>query len=82
MAGVSAVVAPSVSVIIRAKDEAAAIGEILDLVLAQQLDTGEVEVIVVDSGSTDGTLEIVRERAVQLIEIPSATFSFGGALNT
>jgi rhamnosyltransferase len=69
-------------VIIRAKDEAGAIGEVLDLVLRQQLDSGAVEVIVVDSGSSDGTLGIVRERPVQLIEVPSATFSFGGALNT
>jgi rhamnosyltransferase len=78
---VSAVVAPAVSVIVRAKNEAGAIGEVLDLVLGQQLD-GEVEVIVVDSGSTDGTLDIVRARPVQLIEVPSQTFSFGGALNS
>jgi rhamnosyltransferase len=69
-------------VIIRAKDEAVAIGEVLELVLGQQLEAGTVEVIVVDSGSTDGTLEIVRKQPVRLIEVPSATFSFGGALNT
>jgi rhamnosyltransferase len=69
-------------VIVRAKNEAEAIGEVLDLVLAQDLGAGRVEVIVVDSGSSDGTLELVRQRPVQLIEIPAATFSFGGALNT
>jgi glycosyltransferase involved in cell wall biosynthesis len=69
-------------VIIRAKNEAAAIGEVIDLVLAQELNGREAEVIVVDSGSSDGTLDLVRARPVQLIEIPSATFSFGGALNT
>jgi rhamnosyltransferase len=78
----SAVVAPAVSVVVRAKNEAAAIGEVLDIVLGQDLDGRELEVIVVDSGSTDGTLEIVRERPVTLIEIPSETFSFGGSLNT
>jgi rhamnosyltransferase len=80
--GVSAVAQPAVSVIIRSKNEAAAIGEVIDLVLAQELGGRGAEVIVVDSGSTDGTLDAVRARPVQLIEIPSATFSFGGALNT
>jgi rhamnosyltransferase len=79
---VSAAAQPAVTVIIRAKDEAEAIGEVLDLTLGQELDGRSAEVIVVDSGSTDGTLDIVRSRPVQLIEIPSATFSFGGALNT
>jgi rhamnosyltransferase len=79
---VSASLAPAVSVIVRARDESAAIGEVLDLVLAQQLESGSAEVIVVDSGSTDGTLDIVRARPVKLIEIPADTFSFGGALNT
>lgn len=67
--------------IVRAKDEAGAIGEVLDLLLAQDLGERTAEVIVVDSGSTDGTLDIVRARPVQLIEIPAETFSFGGALN-
>lgn len=36
---------------------------------------------MVDSGSTDGTLAIVRRFPVQLIEIPAAAFTYGGALN-
>jgi rhamnosyltransferase len=69
-------------VIVRCKNEADDIGEVLDLVLGQNLDGGEVEIIVVDSGSTDGTLDIVRARPVQLIEIPAKTFNYGAALNT
>jgi rhamnosyltransferase len=69
-------------VIVRCKDEADDIGEVLDLVLAQDLDGRKVEVIVVDSGSTDSTLDIVRERPVTLIEIPAADFNYGAALNT
>jgi rhamnosyltransferase len=69
-------------VIVRAKNEADAVGEVLDLVLAQELGGRGVEVIVVDSGSTDGTLDVVRQRPVELIQIPSQAFSFGGALNT
>jgi rhamnosyltransferase len=70
---------PPVSVVIRAKDEAASIGRTLDLLEAQ---TVRPEIVVVDSGSTDGTTAIVRSRDATLIEIPAASFTFGGALNT
>src|SRR2546430_1178125 len=40
-----------------------------------------VEVIIVDSGSTDATLDIAREFPTQIIEIPPASFSYGRALN-
>ncbi|MCW2990036.1 MAG: glycosyl transferase family 2 [Solirubrobacterales bacterium] len=69
----------SVSVVIRCKDEAASIGSVLELLAAQ---TVAAQVIVVDSGSTDGTVEIVGGHAAELIEIPAASFTYGGALNT
>jgi rhamnosyltransferase len=68
----------AVSVVIRAKDEADAIGRTLDLVKAQ---TVEAELIVVDSGSTDGTGDIAREHGAEVIWIPAAEFTFGGSLN-
>ena len=37
--------------------------------------------MVVDSGSTDGTVEIARRWCDRLIEIPSERFTFGHALN-
>jgi rhamnosyltransferase len=52
---------------------------VLDLLEAQTL---RPQIVVVDSGSTDGTVDIVRGRADELIEIPAASFTFGGALNT
>jgi glycosyltransferase involved in cell wall biosynthesis len=70
----------SVSVIVRAKDEAASIGRVLDLVRDQ--DGPPAEVIVVDSGSRDETREIARARGARVIEIPAESFTFGGALNT
>jgi rhamnosyltransferase len=69
----------AVSVIVRAKDEAASIGRLLDLVRAQD---HSAELIVVDSGSTDGTPAIARARGADVISIPAETFTFGGALNT
>ena len=69
---------PPVSVVVRAKDEADAIGKTLDLVNSQTVAT---QVIVVDSGSTDGTGEIARERGAEVLWIPAADFTFGGSLN-
>lgn len=75
--------APVASVVIRAKDEAASIGRVISLVHEQELSGGgEVEVIVVDSGSSDGTPDIARDLGAKLIEIPAASFTFGGSLNT
>ncbi|MFL5845383.1 MAG: glycosyltransferase family 2 protein [Solirubrobacteraceae bacterium] len=69
-----------VSVVIRTRNEAAKIGTVLDGLAAQALSGAEI--VVVDSGSTDATLDIVRARGVHVIEIPAASFTFGGALNT
>jgi rhamnosyltransferase len=75
-------VARTVSIVVRARDEAAGIGRTLDLLAAQRLDGWEQEVIVVDSGSSDGTPAIARGRGARVIEIAPASFTFGGALNT
>ncbi|HVQ26328.1 MAG TPA: glycosyltransferase, partial [Planctomycetota bacterium] len=56
----------SVSIVIPAKNGRPTIGPCLDAVLAQEYD-GEVDVLVIDSGSTDGTLDDVAARpAVKL----------------
>ncbi|HEX6715152.1 MAG TPA: glycosyltransferase family A protein [Thermoleophilaceae bacterium] len=69
----------NVSVVIRARNEAESIGHTIDLLQRQTIGS---ELIVVDSGSTDATVEIARLRGAQVIEIPAATFTFGGSLNT
>lgn len=69
-----------ITVVIRARDEAAGIGRCLELLAAQRVE-GKLETIVVDNGSRDATPEIVRRHGARLIEIPRAPFSFGGALN-
>lgn len=71
---------PDASIIIRVKNEARAIRETIRRVFAQS-GVGTIEVIVVDSGSTDGTIEVVRTLPVTLIEIAPRTFTYGRALN-
>lgn len=72
---------PLVSVVIRAKDEAPSIGRTLDLLAGQTIGRA-AEVIVVDSGSRDGTAAIARAAGARVIAIPAESFTYGGALNT
>ena len=71
---------PEISIIIRSKNEERLIGRVLTAIFQQDVDL-RFEVIVIDSGSTDGTLEIVRNHAVRLYEIEARDFSYGRALN-
>lgn len=68
------------SIIIRSKNEERFIGTVLQRVLEQEFPE-PYEVIVLDSGSQDRTVEIVRGFPVQLEEIPAGKFTFGFALN-
>src|SRR6476661_9203193 len=64
------------SVVIRVRDEARALGELLDR-LARQ--TAPHEVVVVDSGSADGSDAVAERAGAQLVRV--GAFTFGGALN-
>lgn len=56
------------------------IREIIEAVLGQRY--GSFELLVIDSGSTDATLEIVRSfPAVRLVEIPNSEFGHGRTRN-
>lgn len=78
----AAVKIAAISVVVRAKDEADSIGRLLDLLAAQELAGRALELIVVDSGSRDGTVAIAHARGATVTEIAAADFTFGGALNT
>ena len=61
------------SIVIPTKNGAEDIGACLEAVYSQK-DVGRFEVLVVDSGSTDKTLEIVRRYPVRLEQIPPEAF--------
>jgi len=70
---------PRVSVVIRCLNEEEHIGRLLAGILEQS--TEGVDIVVVDSGSTDATLSIVDRFPVRLVRIRPDEFSFGLALN-
>ena len=49
--------------------------------LMEQTLIGRTEIIVIDSGSTDRSLEIIRQYPVRLIQIPSHEFNHGDTRN-
>ena len=72
---------PSVSVVIRAKNEARFIGETLEAIFTPEAVRRPRHVVVVDSGSTDGTQAIVNAFPTTLIQIRPDEFTYGYALN-
>jgi glycosyltransferase involved in cell wall biosynthesis len=66
------------SVIVRCRNEAPALKRALASLRSQ---TMSPEIIVVDSGSDDGSLEVADAYCDELIEIAPADFSYGRALN-
>lgn len=69
----------TISIVIRAYNEAKHIGKLLAGIAAQGLAPDEV--ILVDSGSTDGTPEIAARRGAKVVHIAKHDFTFGRALN-
>lgn len=69
-----------ISVIIRTYNEQTYLGELLKKINGQQTDH-EVEVIVVDSGSTDQTRPIAEANGARIVEIDKEEFTFGRSLN-
>ena len=72
----------AVSIVIPAYNEEEAIGDVIDQIISvmEKADTTN-EIIVVDDGSTDETVQIVQERVVQLVRHPFNK-GYGAALKT
>jgi len=70
---------PACSVVIRAFNEEKHIGRLLTGLMEQTL--SDIEIILVDSGSTDGTLKVMANFPVRLVLVYPDEFSFGRSLN-
>jgi len=70
---------PIVSIVIRCFNEEKHIGNLLKRIQEQRFKA--IEVVIVDSGSTDWTLSIVRRYPVKLVQINPEEFTFGYSLN-
>ena len=68
------------SLIIRSFNEEKHLGRLFEGIKKQTL-YPEVEVILVDSGSTDSTVKIALQNGAKVVNIPPHEFSFGRALN-
>jgi len=69
-----------ISVLIPAKDGGEDLRRCLDGIARQRVDE-QVEVVVVDSGSTDGSIELARSAGARVCEIPSSEFNHGATRN-
>lgn len=70
-----------VSVVIRTFNEATYLDELLRVIGSQIKDDFDVEVVIIDSGSTDGTLSIAESYGCRITFITKEQFTFGRSLN-
>jgi glycosyltransferase involved in cell wall biosynthesis len=72
---------PAVGIVIRTLDEGAWIERCLNSLRAQR-GPFELDIVVVDSGSTDSTVALSRAGGARVVELPPAEFDYSKALNT
>jgi rhamnosyltransferase len=69
-----------ISVVIPVKNGGQCLPRCLDSVRSQDIDS-DIEIVVIDSGSTDGSVEAARARRARVQEIPAHQFSHGAVRN-
>tara|TARA_B100000900_G_scaffold415990_1_gene448358 strand:- start:26395 stop:27276 length:882 start_codon:yes stop_codon:yes gene_type:complete len=70
-----------ISIIIRTLNEDKYLQELLESIERQNIGAHEKEVIIIDSGSTDSTMEIAKKFKTKITSIKKADFTFGKSLN-
>lgn len=69
------------SVVIRTYNEEKYLDRLLTGVMAQKSDLVDIEAVIIDSGSTDRTLEIANKHNCRITHIRKQDFTFGRSLN-
>ncbi len=69
------------SIVIRTLNESRYLEELLGAIADQHTPDFYVEVVLVDSGSTDGTLDIAKRHGCRITTIDKSEFTFGRSLN-
>ncbi|WP_417360014.1 MULTISPECIES: glycosyltransferase [Gammaproteobacteria] len=72
---------PLVSIVIRTLNEEQYLNELLQAVKNQDRSLFDIETVVVDSGSTDSTLDIAQKFGCRVTYIEKSQFTFGRSLN-
>ncbi|MFA5410940.1 MAG: glycosyltransferase [Candidatus Omnitrophota bacterium] len=71
---------PDISIVILSKNSAPYLKQALEIIFRQQV-SACYEVLVIDSGSTDSTLETIRRYPIRLVTIPPEAFGHGRTRN-
>src|ERR1700761_1142525 len=71
----------TVTVAIPTRNAGALFEQTLSAVAQQRVESGSLETLVCDSGSTDDTVAVARTYGASVIEIPPEEFSHGGTRN-
>jgi glycosyltransferase involved in cell wall biosynthesis len=69
------------SIVVRTLNEAEHLDALCQMIARQRTVDLETEIVLIDSGSTDGTVEIARSHNARITTISKAKFSFGRSLN-
>jgi len=70
-----------VSVVIRTLNEELYLKELLSAIFDQKLNGFDLEIVIIDSGSTDATLSIAQSFNARITHIDKGSFTFGRSLN-
>ena len=70
-----------ISVVIRTLNEETYLDELLESIKGQNKDNFSIECVIVDSGSSDRTIEIARSHGSLITHIEKEEFTFGKSLN-
>ena len=71
----------NISIVIRTLNESKYLDELISNIEVQETEGFDIEIILVDSGSTDGTLKIAKSHNCKIVHITRKEFSFGLSLN-